>query len=383
MNSSSSDSSERTRPSVIDGVDASPVVQIMAWLCLVLSVLSVAAQFATKQLLARKLKSADWVLLGALILSVGQIAAILSPGGQGIGLSSDRQDDSAVDIALQVFYSSELLNIFALVATKAALLFALLAITPDTRHRVVIFATGAITLLWGISNLFAIAFQCPEPARWNVMRHGAQCVDLHAVRAFSAITNLLLDVILIVIPSIIIIPVQMTWDKRIKILGGFWCRVVPVCASIVQIILLYRSPTVFSLPTTTTEQGPDFLYELYKPTTTTLLVQTTGLMATTVPFLKPFLMSLESGFLRADDEARRQESTFGASSKGTASGGSNNNNNKKGSNKMWSASKYIEIRRQRAWAVEEVELGEPTTTGKTGFLGGGVPAVASVRVGNA
>ncbi|KAM7219915.1 hypothetical protein V8F06_004770 [Rhypophila decipiens] len=381
MNSSSSDSSERTRPSVIDGVDASPVVQIMAWLCLVLSVLSVAAQFATKQLLARKLKSADWVLLGALILSVGQIAAILSPGGQGIGLSSDRQNDSAVDNAFQVFYSSELLNIFALVATKAALLFALLAITPDTRHRVVIFATGAVTLLWGTSNLFAIAFQCPEPARWNLMRHGAQCVDLHAVRAFGAITNLLLDVILIVIPSIIIIPVQMTWDKRIKILGGFWCRVVPVCASIVQIILLFRSPKVFSLPnsTTTTEQAPDFLYELYKPTTTALLVQTTGLMATTVPFLKPFLMSLESGFLRADDEARRQESTFGASSKGTGSG----SNNKNGSNKMWSASKYIEIRRQRAWAVEEVELGEPTTTGKTGFLGGGVPAVASVRVGNA
>lgn len=104
MASSSPDSSDSdsSRPSVIDGIDASPVVQILAWLCLVFSVLSVAAQFATKQVLTRKLKSADWVLLGALILSVGQIAVILSPGGQGIGLSSDRQSESAVDKALQV-----------------------------------------------------------------------------------------------------------------------------------------------------------------------------------------------------------------------------------------------------------------------------------------
>ncbi|KAM7191686.1 hypothetical protein V8F33_008782 [Rhypophila sp. PSN 637] len=315
----------------------------------------------------------------ALLLSVGQIGVILSPGGQGLGLSSALQSESAVDDALQVLYASEMLTILALVATKAALLLALLAITPDNRHGVIIFATGVITVLWGVSNVFAIALQCPDSGQMGY--HAPRGTMYGSVRAFGAITNLLLDVILIAIPSIIIIPIQTNWDKRIKILGGFWCRVVSPFLNrlrlIIQIVFLYQSPNPFSLPTTTTagtEQVPvDFLYEIYKPTLNSLLVQTTGLRTTTMPFLKPFLMSLEFGLLRADDEARRQESTFG---------GSSGMNNGAAGNKMWSASKYIEIRRQRAWAVEAVKLGEGLPGRGMGFLGAGVPAVASVGVGD-
>ncbi|KAK3368267.1 hypothetical protein B0H63DRAFT_514927 [Podospora didyma] len=315
---------DHERPTVVDGINASPVVQIITWLCLVFSVLSVSAQFATKRALARKLGAADWILLGALVLSVGQIATVLSPSGQGIGVSSEHQTKDKADQALQALYAAELLNIFTLVATKVALLFALVAITPSSGHRIIIGATGFVTVGWGISTVFAIAFQCPAPTRWNLLTPSPACIDMKAVRTYSAAMNLATDVALIIIPSIIVIPVQMTWEKRLTILGGFWSRIVTVCACIAQLVLIRR------------ETSEDFLYTVFLDVITMELVQSVGLMATTIPFLKPFLMSLESGFLRVDD-TRRQLST---------------NNTSKGSSggKKW-ASKYIEIRKQRGWAV--------------------------------
>ena len=54
------------RPAFHDG-HAAPLIQILAWLFLAFSTLPVVAQFATKKAMSRRLVTADFVLLAALV----------------------------------------------------------------------------------------------------------------------------------------------------------------------------------------------------------------------------------------------------------------------------------------------------------------------------
>ena len=54
------------RPAFHEG-HAAPLIQILAWLFLVFSILAVTAQFATKKAMARQFVRADFVLLAALV----------------------------------------------------------------------------------------------------------------------------------------------------------------------------------------------------------------------------------------------------------------------------------------------------------------------------
>ena len=38
------------------------------------------------------------------------------------------------------------------------------------------YTTGVVTLLWGLSAVFLIAFQCPSPRRWDITN--PECMNL-------------------------------------------------------------------------------------------------------------------------------------------------------------------------------------------------------------
>lgn len=77
---------------------------------------------------------------------------------------------------MQALYSGEILGILTLVVTKGSMLFALRAITPYVAHRMVIYGTSFVTVAWGTSAVFAVAFQCPSPRRWDVVDH--KCINI-------------------------------------------------------------------------------------------------------------------------------------------------------------------------------------------------------------
>jgi hypothetical protein len=76
-----------------------------------------------------------------------------------------------------------------------------------------------------------------------------------------------------------------------------------IAASIVQVF--YIRKLVFD---------EKYLNNVWQVVLSTEIVQTTSIMTACIPFLKPFLMSLESGFLRADNVDRATELRSQASS---------------------------------------------------------------------
>ncbi|RWA11500.1 hypothetical protein EKO27_g3596 [Xylaria grammica] len=303
-----------------------PLIQILALLLLTFCILSVGAQFATKLLLRKRLDAGDVVLFVALLLVIGQLSTLLSPEGRIVGNSPIGLQDVEIEGAMKALYGGDILGILTLGVAKISLLVSLRIITPIAWHRATIYAVWIFTIAWVLTGAFSIAFQCPSPKPWDVLDDG--CIDIRSVRTYIAIVNILTDVALLIIPTIIIRSVQLTWRKRLTLLSGFWCRVGVIGATVAQLIYIRR--LVFD---------ERYLGNVWQVIVCDEVVYTTSIIVTCIPFLKPFLLSLESGFLRADDKVRRTDASLPGSS-----------NHSSG----WT-SRYVKIRNQRNWG-QFVEL---------------------------
>ncbi|KAI4957707.1 hypothetical protein J4E86_004846 [Alternaria arbusti] len=284
------------RPAFHDS-HAAPLIQILAWLFLAFSTLAVVAQFATKKAMSRRLVAADFVLLAALVLSAGQAATLLSPAGQAIGNVQAGLTTDQIDGAWKALFSSEILSVLTIVAAKGSLLVSLTLVTPVASHHRMMYATGVVTLLWGFSAVLLIAFQCPSPRRWDITN--PECIDLRAVRTYNVVMNIVTDLALAIVPTLMVLPLQITSEKRLTLITGFWSRIAVVFASAAQIGYIHTLP----LPS-------DLLHSIWRIVVCGQIVQVTSIMTATIPFLKPFMMSLDSGLLSANQACVATTSGF-------------------------------------------------------------------------
>jgi hypothetical protein len=131
--------------------------------------------------------------------------------------------------------------------------------------------------------------------------------------------NIVTDLALATIPTLMILPLQIDSGRRLTLLTGFWCRIMytrsdwsidqemianavvrsVIVASAVQIGYLCALPT-----------SEDLLNSIWRVVVCGKVIQVTSIKTSTIPFLKPFLVSLESGFLGASKVTRSTASAF-------------------------------------------------------------------------
>ncbi|KAI0018011.1 hypothetical protein F4780DRAFT_752837 [Xylariomycetidae sp. FL0641] len=334
--------SRAARP-VIDQSHNAPVVQVIAWLMLIFSILSFVAHSLTKVFLGRRLTTPDSVLAFGVVLAIAETSTLLSLG-RNVGNSPEGLTEQEVDNALKALYVGNIISVAALAAIKSSVLLPLLAVTPIDRHRVAIYATITATIVWGIGAAFSFAFQCPAPERWRVADR--KCIDIRTFQTWVASVDMALDLAVVIIPTSIILPVKMPWGDRFAIVGGFWFRVLTIAATAVQLYFLQQ--LIFD---------DTYLKTVWPSTILKEVVQATSIMTACIPFLKPFLVRLETGFLQADDIARTtssntvwgpKRSDFATTSKLLHTWGSS----------------YMRIRNKQAWgrslATSTFELEEST-----------------------
>ena len=49
-----------------------------------------------------------------------------------------------------------------------------------------------------------------------------------AIRTYNAVMNIVTDLALATVPTLMIVPLQINFDTRVQLLIAFWCRVVYV-----------------------------------------------------------------------------------------------------------------------------------------------------------
>ncbi|EXF83469.1 integral membrane protein [Colletotrichum fioriniae PJ7] len=148
---------------------------------------------------------------------------------------------------------------------------------------------------YALAYLFLIVLSCrPIQASWDLSaREEAICIDKNTVYLVLSATNIIMDVVCLVLPLKIIIPLQMAARQKLSLIllfatGGFVC----ICA-IRRTILL---PPLF--------KSTDYTFDIDKQLNWASIEVNAGIVCASVPALKPFFVRYLPMFVTSHITAR-------------------------------------------------------------------------------
>ncbi|KMP08454.1 hypothetical protein CIHG_04715 [Coccidioides immitis H538.4] len=146
-----------------------------------------------------------------------------------------------------------------------------------------------------MSSMFVVGFQCRLPEPWNYVNN--ICVGRKNFWNFYGAMNILTDVIQVGLMITITSQIQTSTKRKITIGSVFGARLLVNSVVVVVALQLYFLNQVPDTSNAT--------FDYWQMTICTQILQSLAVVTACMPFLKPFLDSLESGLLRADDQYRR------------------------------------------------------------------------------
>ncbi|KAK2036895.1 hypothetical protein LZ31DRAFT_613746 [Colletotrichum somersetense] len=220
------------------------------------------------------------------LYSVYAAVAVLGIVKGGIGRHTSELDAGSIVIALEVWYTCEILYAFISALIRTSICFFLLRILDRGIH------TGAKSILqatvaavWASSAvyLFIIIFQCDPPSYYWAKFEGLQgrCHPATLVPNATighSVVAAVSDWIIAVLPMSILWQLQMKREKKIRLLFFFGIGM------IAGVIMIVRIPYIKVL-----EISADFLYQTVDVALWSLLEPSIGIIAECIATLRPLL----------------------------------------------------------------------------------------------
>ncbi|MCJ1356153.1 MAG: hypothetical protein MMC33_006147 [Icmadophila ericetorum] len=279
------------QPQLVSAGDYSSVVSIISWFVISSTVLAVIARLATRWVISRKILLDDFFIIAATLFSVAHIIAVSEEAANGIGQHED--DLSAIQLSnmQQSSFAADIMYMITLFCAKNSVVILLTTLTPVKIHKTLSYAAGAFITVWTITSIFAVAFQCHPPKTWVFI--GNQCFDRAAFWTYFEVVNILTDWMLILLPLGIIWRIQARRAPKFVIFGCFATRIIVIAATVTRVI--YFNDAFHSA---------DYTFAAWPAVLCSVVVQGFSIITACIPYLKPFLESLESGLIRSDDLRR-------------------------------------------------------------------------------
>ncbi|KAI1418305.1 hypothetical protein F5Y13DRAFT_196110 [Hypoxylon sp. FL1857] len=316
---------------VVTESNMNPILQMTTWLLLALTSLMLCFRFLTKFFLKTNQRFGweEMLITAAFLAGLGESVTFLIPEGEIFGKERSDISDDELTAGLKVQYAGELLYILALGLAKLSVCAGLTALSPETGHRRLTGVFVVAVIIWSLVAFIGSAFQCGSHGPWEP-GSGIKCVDKHAFLEYVAITNILTDVALIALPTAVIYPLKMSVRTRITVLSFFSVRILAIVATICQLIYL---PRLFE---------HDFTLRGFPYYLSMQFVQFSSISAACAAYFWPFLRSLRSGLISADNRAFTSEYAL-SKLRGTPRNGANADLVSGGSSKNRDRSNYIKI----------------------------------------
>lgn len=293
---------------LITSSDKTPLVKILTWMFLAISVLAAIARITTKLSMVGKLRWDDYLTSISALAAIGQSVAVSFQCGDGFGQHIDMLNENQVSAILKSEHAANIFFIASLFFAKFSVIIFIKSLAQFYKR--VVFCLEIGIILWAVSALIITLFQCKLPEPWNYL--GNSCIDRVAFWTYFSITNILTDCALIAVMILIASRIQTSSSKKILVMGVFGSRIFVVPAVACQIYFSNKSLN-----------STDPTFAMWQAVVVAEIVQCLSIVTACVPYLKPFLDSLESGQLRADDLRRRGKtgvSGYGGSGSNPSSG---------------------------------------------------------------
>ncbi|KAI1764097.1 hypothetical protein GGR53DRAFT_494968 [Hypoxylon sp. FL1150] len=149
-------------------------------------------------------------------------------------------------------------------------------------------------ILWAVVAFFGTAFECRSHGTWET-GDNVSCIDKHAFLEFVNITNIITDAALIALPFVVVLPLKIVLRTRIIVLSFFSVRIFAIAATICQLVYL---PRLFET---------DFTLRGFPYYLSTQFSQFASISAACAAYFWPFLRSLRSGLISADNRVFTSE----------------------------------------------------------------------------
>ncbi|MCJ1434163.1 hypothetical protein MMC27_003530 [Xylographa pallens] len=277
-----------------------PLVDILIWFLLVTSVTGVAVRGATKAAIIHI------VGLDDALITIALSSAVAVQTANGFGKPITSLSSSVVLTDLKAEYAASLLYIPGLCFSKLSVLAMIRTITPARRDRVLVYGLTVTVIAWALTAEFAAAFQCHAPRPFDYVT--GMCFNRTAWMNYLEVTNIITDVALIALPFFIIWNVKTSAKRKASVLVVFALRIFVMAVSICKLVYWNHLST-----------SADPTLDLWPVAICTELIQCLEILAACCLYLKPFLESLESGFISGGDLRRRGEDSLSGSRHRTVS----------------------------------------------------------------
>ncbi|KAI0813691.1 hypothetical protein GGR55DRAFT_635539 [Xylaria sp. FL0064] len=210
----------------------------------------------------------------------------------------------------KLVYTNEILFGFGITAIKLSILWFYHNLFSVNRTLLrIIQATVAVCILWFIVATSVVAFQCtPVQAFWEQFDLPPYCLEYPRVLLGYEISNLLIDVVILCIPTGTVIRLQLPWLKKVPIIGIFLLGAVVCIFSILRLKAIWNPPDIF----TSFDFGGTYVWSTLQlsvaiitsclPTFGPLL----GFFARPLPYIRSLYESLRSTSSAARSSARNK-----------------------------------------------------------------------------
>ncbi|KAM5343929.1 hypothetical protein ACJ41O_012466 [Fusarium nematophilum] len=263
-----------------------PLIRAMAALLMVITILSAITRIATRRVTIRSFKLDDTLVAVSTIVAVAQSLAVVYQGAKGLGKIRGLTAEQVSSI-LKAQYASDELFIAALFLAKISATRTIWDMAPRKRRRL-IWATEALIGVWAVSSITALCFQCSLPEPWDYME--GQCFNRFALWLYVDLLNIFTDLAITSILVAMFLHLKTSTAKKTLVIIVFGCRTFVVPPIICH--MYYYSRVVDS-------RNP--MFDMWPTTIIRQVIQCLSIMATCIPYLKPFLDSLESGQMATGD----------------------------------------------------------------------------------
>ncbi|KAF2759845.1 hypothetical protein EJ05DRAFT_526531 [Pseudovirgaria hyperparasitica] len=209
------------------------------------------------------------------------------------------------------------LHSFSLCFAKLSMAAMIYSLTPKAHARHYAVATAVFVAIWALTSGLVLAFECDPPRSWDYI--DGKCINSYAARVYIETANIFTEVALMILPCPIIAQLNMPTKKRISLASTFFCRTRS------DLTNANRSTSILTLGSVIgsliaeivclgrVDYQGDRLYTFWPVIVCQQFAQFTCIVSTCVVYLRPFVTSLESGFIRVDDARRRGESRLSRS----------------------------------------------------------------------
>ncbi|KAI0475479.1 hypothetical protein GGR56DRAFT_646137 [Xylariaceae sp. FL0804] len=280
-----------------------PILQAVTWLLLAVGSLVICCRAFTKLYIKARTPFVmeDALVLSAFVVFVGESLVMLVPASTIFGKSSALISAGELRNGLKIGYARDLLFLLSLGLSKLAVSESLGALSPDKKHRYWTLTLRIGIILWTATSFLTTAFQCGTQGPWNTPASG--CINKSAFLDYVGVTSLLTELGLVVLPIVIIYPLQMALRLRLIILTFFSMR---LCVSAATICQLVYQPRL---------SDPDYTLRAFPYWLSAQLALFASMTTACIIYFLPFLRSVQSGLLSANPQGLTPHLTLTSLSK--------------------------------------------------------------------